>query len=453
MKVGFGRSDITPRLGVQLAGYGPYRNRAATEIMAPLHARAVWIQQGREKALIVSLELCGLGRELDQLIREQVAGSVGLSPDQVFLSVTHTHSAPSVGGMYGWGEADPLYVETLPARVVPAVREAKRRAIAAEWRHVEAPCEGIAVNRETDGGFALNANFDERIKAGWRPDHPEQTDPTVRILAAYAGDRLIGLLHHFGCHPVVYGEKTNAIHGDFVGVASGWLEQEFHGAVAVFLPGALGDINPKLNHRPPGESRRALRVIGRQYARTIERGLSRTEPLPVRSLGCLRTTVRVKRKDWSRDKIAAEIRQLEKQLAQPEVTDRPHEPGDSPLDSRGMKCARLEGLREVLRTCRGNRAPNPPIALHGIRLGPLVLLGFGLELYHSLQADVLAQSPHHHTWLVSLVGGMGYAPDAAARKRAGYAADFIPMIVGELPFAAVEKELPRALVKLAKQLG
>ena len=40
MKAGFGKSDLTPRLGVQLAGYGPYRNRAAQEIVAPLAARA-----------------------------------------------------------------------------------------------------------------------------------------------------------------------------------------------------------------------------------------------------------------------------------------------------------------------------------------------------------------------------------------------------------------------------
>ena len=93
------------------------------------------------------------------------------------------------------------------------------------WRHAQVACEGIAVNRETDTGFALNANFAERMDPSWRPAHPEQTDATVRVLAAYRtkGDeagKLAGLLHHFGCHPVVYWEKTAAVHGDFVGLAS-----------------------------------------------------------------------------------------------------------------------------------------------------------------------------------------------------------------------------------------
>ena len=453
MKAGFGRSDITPRLGVQLAGYGPYRNRAGQAIVAPLRARALWVQQGSEKALVVSLELCGLGRALDQRIREHVAAAVGLSAEQVFLSVTHTHSAPSVGGMYGWGEADPLYVETLPARVAPAAREAKRAAVRVEWRHAEVPCEGIAVNRETDGGFALNADFAERIKMNWRPDHPEQTDPTVRVLAAYAGERLVGLLHHFGCHPVVYGEKTNAIHGDYAGAASDRIEAAHPGAVALFLPGALGDINPKLNHRPPAESRKALRAIGRQYARAVQRGLDAAVSLPTKSLAMMRQAERFRRQPWSKREIEARIDRLEARLCQSGVTDRPYEAGEDPLSTRGMDRARLEGLRSLRRAFRGDRAPNPPVAVHGLRLGPIVILGFGLELYHSLQAPIISSVPKQPLWLVSLVGGMGYAPDRAARERAGYAADFIPLILGELPFAAIEAELPAALVRIAKKLS
>ena len=117
MKAGFGKSDITPRLGVQLAGYGPYRNRAAQEIVAPLNARAMMVVKGKVRVVIVSVELTGLPRALDRRIRAHVGKLVRVRADDVFLSVTHTHSCPAVGGMLGWGEADALYVETLPGRV------------------------------------------------------------------------------------------------------------------------------------------------------------------------------------------------------------------------------------------------------------------------------------------------------------------------------------------------
>lgn len=452
MKAGFGRSDITPRLGVQLAGYGPYRNREAREIVAPLKARAAWLAHGRSRALLISLELCGLPRELDRRIREHVGRAVRLDPENVFLSVTHTHSAPAVGGMFGWGEADPLYVETLPARIVPSAREAKRNAVEVEWREAEVPAEGIAVNRETDAGFALEADFDARIKSSWRPSHPEHTDPTVRVLAACAGQKLVGLLHHFGCHPVVYGEKTNAVHGDYAGKACDLLEREHPGATAIFLPGALGDINPKLNHRSPKESRRALNAIGRQYAARIEFGLRRTTVVDSSALVCIRKQVRFSRLEFSRAHIERRVESLAKALASRGVTDFPHTRERGGLFTCGMEMARLEGLRSIAAQFRGARMPNPPVVLHVLQLGSVALVGCGLEIYSETGRQLMAAHPEMKIWPVSLVGGMGYAPPAHAPGAKGYAGEFIPLICGEVPFRQVESELRRAVNGLLRRL-
>lgn len=453
MQAGFGRSDITPRPGVQLAGYGPYRNRAAREIVAPLHARALALVDGRKRAVLLSLECCGTSWRLAAKIRAAVAARTGCRAEDVFVSATHTHSAPSIHGMFGWGEADMMYLETLPVRAAEAAVQAFANLTGVEWRHAQVPCEGIAVNRETDTGFAMHADLAERLDPAWRPAHPEQTDPTVRVLAAHARGKLIGVLHHFGCHPVVYGEKTAAIHGDYAGMACLRLEKQNPGAVAIFLPGALGDINPKLNHRNPKESRLALRAIAKQYAAAATQGLRAAGPVAVPAFRALRREVAFTRKPWSRRKIEQRIAHLEKIFATPGINDNPFTGGSPPLMTNGMELARLQGLRHILTEFRGARAPNPPVNLHGLRLGPVLLLGCGLEVYYSLQAPVLTGSPHPHTWVVSLVGGCGYAPDAAALRRAGYAADFVPLICGELPYARVHTELPRALVKLARDLA
>ena len=451
--VGFGISDITPRLGVQLAGYGPYRNRAAKEILAPIHARALVLTEGKRTAVVLSLENCGLPRPLGDKVRAAVAAQIPCRADDVFLSVTHTHSCPAVGGMYGWGEADMMYVETLPVRAAEAAARAWAARTKVQWRHAQVPCEGIAVNRETDAGFAMHADFSERLDPRWRPAHPEQTDPTVRVLAAYAGDRLVGCLHHFGCHPVVYGEKTASIHGDYAGLASLEIERKHSGAVAIFLPGALGDINPKLNHRVPEESKRAVKAIARQYADAIGQALREAQSVPATPLRSVHRDHLFTRQLWTRLKVERRIAELEAIFARLGVTDQPHVGGQPPLLTNGMEMARLQGLREVLSHYRGGRAPNRPVCLHGIRIGPVALLGCGLEAYHSLQAPVLRGSPHAHTWLVSLVGGIGYAPDRAAVERAGYSGDFVPLMCGELPYTKIYEELPRELVKLAHALA
>lgn len=453
MKAGFGSSDITPRVGVQLCGYGPYRNRAASKITAPLRARALAVTDGRHRCVLINLELCGVPRSFAWILREAVAARVGCKPEEVFITVTHTHSGPSVGGMIGWGEPDAMYVATLPARVADAAARAVAAQETVEWRYAEVPCEGIAINRETDeGGWKPVADpLAVRLSPKWRPARPQDTDPTLRVLAAYAGGRLVGVLHHFGCHAVVGSEQTFDVHGDFVGVASQLIEKTFPGATAIFLPGAMGDINPPICHRGPAETGRALQVLAKKYAAAIKQGLRAARPVVAGELRGVQREVLFSRKPWTRAWVKKQIARWEKVFAQPGTTDDTRL-GTPPLHTNGLNMVRLQGLRTVLADFQGNRAPNTPVMLSGLRIGPVALVGVGLEVFHSLQAPVLAGSPHPHTWLVSLAGGIGYAPDARACAKQGYTDDLVPSIAGERPYAKIYAEVPRELVKVAREL-
>lgn len=77
MKAGFAQSDITPRLGVQLVGYGPYRNRAAQKITAPLSARALVLTEGKRRKVLLNLDLCFTPRLLARKISAVVAARIG----------------------------------------------------------------------------------------------------------------------------------------------------------------------------------------------------------------------------------------------------------------------------------------------------------------------------------------------------------------------------------------
>ncbi len=452
MKVGFAQADITPRLGVQLCGYGPYRNRAGIKIFAPLAARAMAVSDGKRRAILINLELCGTPREQAQRIRAAVAKRTGCRPEEVFLTCTHTHSGPSLGGMIGWGDADAMYVETLPARIAGAAAQAWAARKTVTWRYAEVPCEGIAINRETDAGGWTPGPIDERFDPKWRPARPQDTDPTLRVLAAYAGKKLVGLLHHFGCHAVVGSEQTFDVHGDFVGLASQQIERAFPGATAIFLPGAMGDINPPVCHRAEKETHRGLRMLSTRYSAAIERGLKAAQPMAAGNFRGLQRDVKFSRKNWTRESVQKRIAELEKIFAAAGVTDLT-KIGQPPLRTNGLNMVRLEGLRAVLAGFKGRLGPNPPVSVHGLRIGPVALLGVGLEVFHSLQAPIMQGSPHPHTWVVSLVGGIGYAPDARACAKQGYTDDLVPAIVGERPYAKIYAEVPRELVRLARELG
>ena len=454
MKVGFAQADITPRLGVQLCGYGPYRNRAAQAILAPLAARAMALTDGRRRTILVNLELCGTPHDQAARIRAAVAARTSCKPEQVFVTATHTHSGPSLGGMIGWGVADPMYVETLPARVADAAERACAAQRAVEWRYAEVPCEGIAINRETDeGGWApKQPTVVDRLSPQWRPARPQDTDPTLRVLAAFAGKQLLGVLHHFGCHAVVGSEQTFDVHGDFVGLASAQVERAFPGATAIFLPGAMGDINPPICHRGKADTHRALRVLARKYAAVIRRGVKAAQPIAAGEFQSVRRDVSFSRKPRTAAFLRQRIRKLEAIFTAAGTTDTTIT-GTPPLNTHGQEMVRLQSSRQILAQFRGRVGPNAPVNVQGLRIGPVALLGVGLEVFHSLQASILQGSPHAHTWVVSLAGGQGYAPDARACAKQGYTDDLVPAIVGELPFAKIYAEVPRELIKLARELA
>ena len=64
MRAGFGKSDLTPPLGVELTGYGYYLNRRALSVLDPLFARALILEQDGCRSLLISCELLGLNRHI-----------------------------------------------------------------------------------------------------------------------------------------------------------------------------------------------------------------------------------------------------------------------------------------------------------------------------------------------------------------------------------------------------
>ena len=64
MQAGFCEVDITPRVGVGLAGFGPYLNRMSIAVRDPLKARAAALALGNRRVVVVSCDLIGLNRHL-----------------------------------------------------------------------------------------------------------------------------------------------------------------------------------------------------------------------------------------------------------------------------------------------------------------------------------------------------------------------------------------------------
>ena len=94
LKVGFGRANITPPMGIEVSGY--FVKRKAEGVLDELEANAVAICDGKTTALLVSLDLLGFMNGCCPKFVEAISKKTGLPKQSIFLHCTHTHTGPTL---------------------------------------------------------------------------------------------------------------------------------------------------------------------------------------------------------------------------------------------------------------------------------------------------------------------------------------------------------------------
>ena len=439
MRIGFGRCDITPRVGVELAGFGPFRNRHSIAVRDRLWARAMAAEQGGVTAVVVSCDLIGLPRAMAREVRRFVTSAAGIPAEAIMVHCTHTHSGPSTGKSIGWGDPDAPFLEILPGRIARACIDAVRNLREAALSHAEVPCEGMSYNREYD---VREKDPDVVLRDDWRPARPELTDTTAHVVKAQADGRTIGFFSYFGCHPVVCCEQTRYIHGDYCGVATNRIEQENPGATGLFLQGAQGDVNTCFVHHPEEVSLRALDILAERYARSVRAGLAAARPLTVDSIRYALREVTFHRTSWDLEKLRAMLAEKESVLHAPNADD-------AASDVR-LAMVYVIALRKLIGLKEAGLPFEAPTDVHGIRIGPIELLASPAETFRAIKQEVVAQAKAPIPLVMGITNDtIGYAPDReTAAKATGYAAAFVPLMGGSLPFADIHGELVRELLSL-----
>jgi hypothetical protein len=414
MKIGFGKEDVTPRVGVPLCGFGPYLNRHSIAIRDRLWARAAAFEHAGTRAVVVSCDLISISLEDTQRARGLVAEARGLPAEAMMVHCTHTHSGPDTGRRrIGWGGVDEPYLELLPHRIARAAIQGLDNLQPATLAHAEVPCEGIGLNREYDKDAPPLA---EVLRDAWRPAKPELTDTTCHVVKAEAEGRLLGFFSSFGCHPVCCCAETRYIHGDYCGVATNMLERESPGSIGFFLQGANGDVNSCVVHKPDQEAMLALDVVASRYANALRNGLRQAKPIEVDALAFVLRDIHFTRRQTNLADLRARLAEHEAVFAALDATDR-----DAKLR---MATVRAVGLRRLIATIENGESLDRPVQLQGIRVGPIALLASPFEVFQAIKNDVRAAARAPISLVLSDTNdSYGYAADRTVAARGGYAAD------------------------------
>ena len=235
--------DVTPPVGVPLAGYGgPARRLLLPDLLDrhplafwfkpsegvhdPIMARALLLQFGAVRLLWISVDLIAVDSDMVQDLKTRLAAS-GFTYASIIVSASHTHSGPGTFAR-SW-----LFEALALDRHVPAVREQLLKGIADAARLAEArkrPAR-VGVGRgEVRGIIKSRVNL--------------PTDPEVGVLKVVGETGTpVALVWNYAIHGTVLGPRNRLLSGDVMSAVSETLERALR-APALYTNGAVGDVSP-----------------------------------------------------------------------------------------------------------------------------------------------------------------------------------------------------------------
>lgn len=222
MRAGYGKTEITPPLGVELAGYGYYLKRRATRVDDPLFVRAVALEDRGRTYVVVSCDILGLNRGIVGRVRAALLDKHAIPPSHVLIVSIHTHTAAPAIAHEGCGEVCPEYVETLPGAILAACEDAL-----SDMRRVTSLRFSMG---RLDGQYAYN-----------RAAEDGPVDDCARGFLLSRSERAPIALISYACHPVCRGRSTG-VSADYPGRVCRMAEKK--GVLPVYLNGLCGDIDP-----------------------------------------------------------------------------------------------------------------------------------------------------------------------------------------------------------------
>ncbi|MEE3368700.1 MAG: neutral/alkaline non-lysosomal ceramidase N-terminal domain-containing protein [Planctomycetota bacterium] len=260
-QVGVAAVDVTPDHPIRLRGYSG-RVSESEGVVQSLWAKSLVIRSPqRPAALLITLDNCLVPAHLRQELAERLQRRVGLLPDRLSITATHTHNGPILAGM-----SETLYCHPLPQAHREHIEQYTKALIDKLEQVAMAAFENQQPARLSwaRGNVAFARN--RRTKGG-----PVDHDLPILVVKDLAG-KLRAVYLSYACHCTTL--SHNKLSGDWAGYAQESIQRSFPGVTALVSVGCGADANPARGGGSPDEVA-ALhgREIGAEVARLLQQKL------------------------------------------------------------------------------------------------------------------------------------------------------------------------------------
>ncbi len=252
LKAGVALVDISPKPGVQMAGY-PHCPRPNIGIHDPLYCGAMHLDNGKESVTLVTFDLLYFGKVYCREMREKLGGNI-------MFTTSHTHSGPwsstPLASELAEGlHDDPDYIAELLPKVEAVIREARENTFEAKFGTGVGHCgkeQGVGGNRRVKNGV--------------------QDDSVNVICVKDMNDTVRGILLNYALHPTYLHAENLYVTADYPAYIRRFLSFSHPEAKFMFAQGTSGNQSSRY-HRVGQNFEEAARVgstLGVEIFHTIE---------------------------------------------------------------------------------------------------------------------------------------------------------------------------------------
>ena len=383
-RAGTGVVDITPPIGVSLAG--SLRARKSTGITTPLYSKAVVFENGETSMAIVSVDVCVLDKDFVDAATAIIRERTKIPAENVMVAASHTHAGPYTSPVFGKEEdRDTAYLSLLPRHVADSATIAHQRLVAAQAGSASGREETTAHYRRVRMKYGGVRNTWMKLDKDQIAGPAGEIDPEVGILLTKDSEgRTLSVIFNYSLHANCHDNWT-LIDGSYPPRVAKIVEGKI-GGMTSYTAGACGNINPvgKPDFTASRIADEILRVIPtiettsqvRLYAKKVHLDL------PLRDFSRLR--IEAIRRDW---------------------------PGP---DAEAVFTEEWERLHRA-----GSRSVASSVQVLAVH--DTAFVGVPGEFFVELGREIKRRSPFKRTYVVELANDyVGYIPTRAAFEEGGY---------------------------------
>lgn len=405
--------DITPTQW-PVSVNGGMQDRFTDKAHDRLHARCLVLDDGKTKIAFAVCDSCMIPREITDAAKSRAQKTTGIPPERILISATHTHTAPTVTGVFQ-SDPDEPYIKLLTEKIATGIEKAHANLAPAKIGWAVGKDDTQVFNRrwKMKEGTLLNDPFggSDRVKMNPGYQNPNLVepagpiDPDVSILSVQATDgRPIALLANYSLH---YVGGVPALSGDYFAafaerignlLGADKVEPAF---VGIMSNGTSGDINNVNFTKAP------MKQAGGEQVRIVADSVAKA------AFAAHKT---IKHQPW-----------VPLAMAQKEIELGVRLPGEKDLSrakeilAESKKLTTLPQIYARETVLLSKYPPRVKALVQAIRVGELGIVSTPCETFVEIGLEIKKKSPLRPTFTIELANGYnGYLPTPEHHALGGY---------------------------------